>query len=466
MAMRIFFWLVLLAAPAFLGGCTPETETATPVPATITPLPAPTITTTPVVEPPPLPFDLSNQVVVTPTISLTQQTVFGFTYQNPDGNRFVPGQGQMGHTAPIDIALVGRPIWLVAAPVDGGGSIWTAALEDGQTQSFMVRAGQVVPLALQPGRLPPGAPPLLMIFQGLPKLVTVPTEDASPFTHPVILDGDPANYAYVAQDGDLVVRKDRQTHRFPVNALPDARILQDENGRLLLLTGSTARYPHGVLGDRLEADSITLVGTDPPQILATIPAAGRVVEGIAPIWFDLDGDGAREIIATLADEVSGAQLVVFSEEGEYLAEGPAVGRGFRWRHLLAAAPFGPAGENYLVDNLTPHLDAVTEFMAWQGEMLVPISSVAGFSTHRLGSRNMDRALAGDLDGDGAIEILVPTQAGRGLIALNLINNSVIIGWRIQLNAEATTNIASARLNDESIAVGIGLENNTLRLWHP
>jgi hypothetical protein len=169
---------------------------------------------------------------------------------------------------------------------------------------------------------------------------------------------------------------------------------------------------------------------------------------------------------TLADEVNGAQLAIFSEAGEYLAEGPAVGRGFRWRHLLAAAPFGPEGEYYLVDNLTPHLDAVTEFLAWQGDFLVPVSAVSGFSSHRLGSRNLDRTLAGDLDGNGLIEILLPTQVGRGLIALNLNNGAVVIGWRIQLNAVASTNIASVVLDNGTVAVGVGLQDNSLRLWHP
>jgi len=190
------------------------------------------------------------------------------------------------------------------------------------------------------------------------------------------------------------------------------------------------------------------------------------VEGILPLWFDLDQDGKREIIVTLSDEVSGAQLVIFSESGEYLAEGPAAGRGFRWRHLLAAVPFGPNGEFYLVDDLTPHIDAVTEIFSWEGGALELLASLGGLSTHQLGSRNLDRTLAGDLDGNGVVEILVPSIVGRGLIALNLNNNNFSVGWRIQFNAVATTNIASVVLDNGLVGVGIGMDNHTLRVWHP
>ena len=39
----------------------------------------------------------------------------------------------------------------------------------------------------------------------------------------------------------------------------DARILTDEQGLLLVLTGATDRFPHGVIGDRIEAPSFALM---------------------------------------------------------------------------------------------------------------------------------------------------------------------------------------------------------------
>ena len=80
-----------------------------------------------------------------------------------------------------------------------------------------------------------------------------------------------------------------------LNALPDARLLADQDERLLLLTGPTGSYPHGVLADGIEAQSVTMVSTKPGvQVIWTAPLPdGDVVEDISPIWTDLDGDGTR-----------------------------------------------------------------------------------------------------------------------------------------------------------------------------
>ena len=38
-----------------------------------------------------------------------------------------------------------------------------------------------------------------------------------------------------------------------------------------------------------------------------------VVEGIVPIWIDLDGDRVREILVTVRNSLSGIRLVVFND---------------------------------------------------------------------------------------------------------------------------------------------------------
>ena len=48
---------------------------------------------------------------------------YGITYQQQDGNRFVNGKGGLPEVEPVDIALGGTPVWLVAAPMREG-SIW------------------------------------------------------------------------------------------------------------------------------------------------------------------------------------------------------------------------------------------------------------------------------------------------------------------------------------------------------
>lgn len=467
--MSRFYWAFLIVL--VLVSCAEQPPSATSTPTTrpaLTPIPASTSTETPVPEPPTIPLDLSDVGVLTPTVPINELTIFGFTYQKANGNRLAVGKGGLPATLPVDIRLAGEPAWVVGLPLDGGASIWAAVLTDGRVQAFMVLEGTITPVTLGTDRLPAGMPPLLVVHSGVPQLVTVDAEDASLLTHPVVLGNDPQDIAYVAANGDLVVIKDGETVRLEVDALPDARILQDPRGRLLVVTGASARYEHGVLGDRIEGTSLTLVETVPEvAVVKTISTGLQVFEGTAPIWCDLDDDGEWDIVATLSDEVDGARIVIFSEAGERLAEGPTTERGYLWRHQLVAAPFAGGSSLTIVDNLTPHTGGITEFYNWDPEFgLNVIATAEGHSTHLLASRNLDRVIAGDLDGDGLIEVMLPSQEGEILGGFRLAGNAASLAWTITIEADLTTNLAGVTLLDGRLAVGFGLASGILRLYIP
>jgi len=392
----------------------------------------------------------------------------GLAYQQPDGNRVTVGAGALPATEPIDIVLAGTPQWVAATPMDDG-AVWAAVLNDGAVHAFRVANESVMEMAVTPPQLPAGMPPLLQIEQGTARLV-VPDAPFSPAMHPVLLH-DPPGLAFIDPDGNLVVQQGEQTTTLPVNALPDARILVDERQRLLLLSAPTTRYGHGVLGDDVEAAAITLVETAPtPEIVREIGIAEpHVIEGIAPIWTDWNGDGAREIIVTLSSADAGAQIVVYDEEGTRLASGPAIGRGFRWRHQLAVAPFGPAGEMELVDVLTPHIGGTVEFYRWNGDTLDGdtldiVAQQSGFTSHVIGTRNLDMAAAADFDGDGHVELLLPNQVRTALGAIRHEAEGATVAWTLPVNGTVATNLATVQLSDGWIAVGVGQSNGSLRVW--
>jgi hypothetical protein len=239
-----------------------------------------------------------------------------------------------------------------------------------------------------------------------------------------------------------------------------------------LLTNPTTRYAHGVLGDGLEAAGITLVETTPTsRVVGTIEIpAPRVVEGISPIWVDWTGDGQREIIVTLADAENGAQIVLYDEEGTQLAAGPAIGRGARWRHQLAVAPFGPAGEVELVAVLTPHIGGVVEFYQWREDELTIVARQPGYTSHVIGTRNLDMAAAADFDGDGQIELLLPDQARRTLGAIVRTtgngDSGARLAWTLPVDGLVVTNLAAVAQENGQLAVGVGRADGVLRIWAP
>ncbi len=250
-----------------------------------------------------------------------------------------------------------------------------------------------------------------------------------------------------------------------VDALPDARLLVDAQERVLLLTKPSTRYPRGIAGNELEATEITLLETRPSlKITGRIAIAGqRVVEGISPIWADLNGDGQREIIVTVSDSEQGAQVVVYSESGERLAVGPVVGRGNRWRHQIAVAPFGVNAELELAEVLTPHIGGIAGFYRLDGDSLDLMAQQDGVTSHPIRSRNLDMGLADDLDGHGQPELVVFDQQFQEVRALRRTESGAELAWQTPVGGKAVTNLASVSLGGR-ITLGVGREDGVLRIW--
>ena len=129
----------------------------------------------------------------------------------------------------------------------------------------------------------------------------------------------------------------------PFEALPDAELVTadltgDGADELALLTAPTERYPHGVLGDRVEAASINVfdAATLEPISSYTLPET-YVFEQRRVTPFDL---GVKEgLLATRSSEQTGAGVVLLSLEDGTLhlsAEAQPIGTGFRWLNLFAA----------------------------------------------------------------------------------------------------------------------------------
>jgi hypothetical protein len=310
-------------------------------------------------------------------------------------------------------------------------------------------------------------PPLLIGTSEIDFLVS-PDGNASVLGHPVPILGSQNGQVYVSNIGEIVFLYDDGKDVFDLNALPDGRILFDEAGKLLLLTNSTQRYDHGVLGDKIEAAGFSLInfGLPSTRISSVQLASNQVIEGIAPIWTDLTGDGIRDIILTQSDPEVGAQIVVYSEAGDILAHGPPIGMGYRWRHQIAVAPFSPNGELELAVVRTPHIGGVVEFYRFEDNTLNIVAEAPGYSSHSIGSRNLDTGLAGDFDGDGHFELLVPNQEHNILHAIRRLEGGARSVWSLPLGGAYATNLVAVTLSNGKIGVGIGNENGILRLWIP
>ena len=318
-------------------------------------------------------------------------------------------------------------------------------------------------------KMQPGRPPSAFSDGELFSLVLVQASDQSQVSHPVHLPLSDTR-AFITQSGQLKIvdGRDRMVAALEIYALPDARIIRDENDRLLVLSGRTSVYTHGVLGDQIEASSITLIETYPqPQVAAQFEVnENEVIEGISPIWVDMTGDGQREIIITVSNLDEGARIVLLDETGSRIAQGPSMGTPFRWRHQIAVSNFDLGGEAELAGVRTPHIDGNVEFYRLENGELSIAAEFPGVTSHTIGSRNLDMAAAGDFDGDEKSELLVLSPDLREVIAVQRTDAGAEQAFRLSIDGEITTNLAGAPLPDGRAALAVGNDDNLLRIWLP
>lgn len=389
---------------------------------------------------------------------------YGYTYGEASGNRVAVGKGRLPETRPVDVELGGEPVWVVGVPLDEGTG-WVVALSSGRLEAFRLpgEGAGVEPWLVVPDELAPGAPPLVAAEGEKLRLVSPPGGKLSTLTHPVPVGG---RLVGVDEAGSLSAVSGGRIGG--VRALPDARVVRSDGGVLAVASDPTGAYKHGVLGDETEAGSITLLegGAGGPKVSGRIlPKSGGVFETLAPVWFE--ASPGRELLAvTESDEEGGARISAYDPDGTLALAGPPVGEGMKWRHLLAAGPFGPGGEVEVAVTRTPHAGGVIEFYRpnpGEGTLEI-VATLPGYTTHTIYSRNLDAARAGDLDGDGAWEVLVPDRFRTGLAAVRHMQNGAEEVWKLPVGGTLATNLASATDPEGRLSVAVGRTDGVLRIW--
>ncbi len=328
------------------------------------------------------------------------------------GNRFSATTVDMS-LDPLIIDLPGVPAWVLSDDLGR----WVVWMQDGQQLTFD-SAGELIATVTQ----------------------------AVAGTPPFEID---------AAEGIVSAYRD---HTWFTDPLPDTRVVHF--GRYsAALTGPTDRYAHGVLGDAIEAEGFEVIdrcaGTTVTSLTLSDP---DVIEGISPMLADLDADGEPEVIVTISNSETGARIAAYGLDGRLIAETDPVGRGNRWRNQMAVVPIGPGGATELIDVQTPHIGGIVQFFALDGDRLVRRAGIEPFTSHVIGSSNLDLGIVVDATGDGQANVVVPTQDRRKLAIIRRTNDGVSVTTAVNLNARAATNIA---VGDRSLAVGT---ESSLMVW--
>jgi hypothetical protein len=371
-----------------------------------------------------------------------------------NGNHFIKGSLDLAHAEQIHLQFKSFPTWIVGYGQDDL-SIWYILLDNSTIQKVTINQDGMADVSQVGFSLPSDSFLALDINNNRTQLFSFKEYRGNFLTHPIRTAENDA-VAAISDLGNLIIQRQARIFKPDIEPLIDSRILQNNRGQILVLTGNSSRYQHGILGDKIEPTGYAVIDTHgEPYVKYQFSLNDRgVFETLMPIWTDIDNDKKDEVILTRSDAQSGARLMVYSEDGKLLAYGRTIGRGFRWMHLLAAAPFGPNGELEIAAVKTPHIGGILEFYRLVGRNLIVVNRKNGYSTHRIGTRNLDTALAGNFNSDINVEILIPTQDFRRINSIKRTALGSVIDFSVPLSQPLSTNIAAYTYQEEiSLAIG-------------
>ena len=419
------------------------------------------------------------------------------SFGRPSGNRVAAGKGTFPRWQAFGIATEVPMRWVVAldrerlAAVDRDGTLWI--LDAGRTGlSVAARYGESVS---------PDAPPAVVDLdedqRGLALIgrdgrltlwsegtlrsydVGAPLSRLS-FPLPVRVAGQRwSDLLAVAADGAIVriarlSSAPRIVSRVETRALPDARItLDDLDGdgvpEAVVLTDPTERHGHGVLGDRVEAASVSVIGITPfglslrsRHVLAT-----AVFEDLVPVLAPIS-EGGRPVVLVARSAPETAAVVAGLEwrEGSLVpvAETPAVKGGLEWVHVIGAANLGGDATPEVVAVRMPQPGGVLTAYRRTGAVFTTVAQVPGFASHAAGSRNQDQALLADLDGNGRPEVILPRQSRVALAALELESGRWVERWSVTLRGPIESNLAASDVDGDGVLDLVFADRHTLYVF--
>ncbi len=155
-------------------------------------------------------------------------------------------------------------------------------------------------------------------------------------------------------------------------------------------TDPTTRYAHGILGDAIEFETLSVTMTD-GSVVNLSWRDTIVFEDLEPRLADVNGDGAPELIVIESHENLGARLAVYGVDGKAVvlfAATDFIGRSNRWLAPLGAADLDGDGAIELAFIDRPHLAKVLRvfrYLETGGKpALTLIAERQGLTNHKIG----------------------------------------------------------------------------------
>jgi FG-GAP-like repeat len=218
----------------------------------------------------------------------------------------------------------------------------------------------------------------------------------------------------------------------------------------------TTRYQHYVLGSRYEAGSLCARMRDGHTLELALPETS-VFEDRQPRLAELAGKGHEAIVVIHSRRDTGAAVAVIEVGGHGLhivAETSPTGHARTWLNIAGIADFTSDGRPAIAFVQLPH--AVGRLTLWQMRdgKLFETASITDTSNHVNGSRELGLSAVADFDGDGVLDLAIPSFDRRALRFLTFVGGSPTELARVQLRSRAATSFTVEGGSVKTVVVGL------------
>ena len=228
-------------------------------------------------------------------------------------------------------------------------------------------------------------------------------------------------------------------------------------------TEPTDRYPHGALGDKIEAGALVVQDAFGHQATVRL-GPDEVFEDLAPRIADFDEDGRNEVLAIRSSLRAGSSMVVYDLAGGTLIEiatTQPVGRPNRWLNIAGIADFTGDRSVDIAAVITPHIDGELQIVTLDRRRFRTIGSAKGFSNHIFGSIELGMSAVARINDDSIPDLVVPDADRRVLRMMTAAGGSLREIGRVPLDGAAATAIGTLSAADGSPVFVVGLDDGRL-----
>lgn len=196
------------------------------------------------------------------------------------------------------------------------------------------------------------------------------------------------------------------------DGLPDGLLATSKIGdiRQAWYSAPTTRYAHGILGDKIEGGMLKIKTARGATLRLLLPPT-EVFEDRAPRLVDLDGDGKIEVVTIRSSTIAGAAVTVYGLVGNALIQKAStkfIGRPNRWLNIAGIKAYAGVRGKEIAYVVTPHIGGTLKIIKYFKGRLLPIAAAKGFSNHVIGSHEMRLSASLDVNGDGKLDLAVPS----------------------------------------------------------